>query len=127
MSRLDIDTSQSRAAWWVMKWRGFMVLERFLSDGAGAPSLNQCRIHAGRSTGELDARNQAAGDPPGEVDTYASVSTPPGHSPAEVPRFGSHLRVEANHFSASCSMKICLQLGDGAEGDEFHCWFLPVS
>ncbi|MFM7306924.1 MAG: hypothetical protein ACKO2Q_02935, partial [Actinomycetota bacterium] len=74
----------------------------------------------------LDARNQAAGDPPGEVDTYASVSTPPGHSPAEVSRFGSHLRVEANHFSASCSMKIRLQLGDGCEGDEFHFLFLPV-
>ena len=103
-----------------------MVLERFLSDGAGAPSLNQGRIHAGRSTAELDARKQATGDSLGEAETYASESAPSRHSLAEVPRFGSHLRVEANHFSASCSMKICLQLGDGCEGDEFHFSFLPV-
>jgi len=90
-----------------------MDLELFLSDGAGAPSLEQCRIRAPWSTGELDARNQSAGDSPGEAETYASVSASPRHSLAEVPRFGIHLRVEANHFSASCSMKIRLQLGDG--------------
>lgn len=57
-----------------------MDLELFLSDGAGAPSLEQCRIHAPWSTGELDTRNQSVGDSPGETETYASVSASPRHS-----------------------------------------------